>query len=160
MFYGVWLVFGMSIVKTVTIYPHVQTLSAWTSVSFVALVDETAMSLDFNDVTRYAWYIDGVPVENMQTASLTIEWETYTSLFPDEVHQDMSREVFVQAIQGDEIISDNARLEIDYQENVCGDTIVQYTSWEECDDGNMINGDGCNTSCLCEWICVSLIGQE
>ncbi|MBN2798575.1 MAG: DUF4215 domain-containing protein, partial [Deltaproteobacteria bacterium] len=32
----------------------------------------------------------------------------------------------------------------------CGDGIAE--SWEECDDGNNVNGDGCSTSCLDETI--------
>jgi cysteine-rich repeat protein len=35
----------------------------------------------------------------------------------------------------------------------CGDGIVQATSGEECDDGNTVNGDGCETDCTATPVC-------
>jgi cysteine-rich repeat protein len=29
----------------------------------------------------------------------------------------------------------------------CGDGIVQMDAGEQCDDGNHVNGDGCNADC-------------
>ncbi len=39
----------------------------------------------------------------------------------------------------------------------CGDGIVDFATGEECDDGNAINGDGCNASCEVEsgWGCLT-----
>jgi len=34
--------------------------------------------------------------------------------------------------------------------NICGDGIVTIDIWEECDDGNTENGDGCSSSCVLE----------
>lgn len=34
-------------------------------------------------------------------------------------------------------------------QNSCGDTVIHF-GLEECDDGNLMNGDGCSTSCRIE----------
>jgi len=38
---------------------------------------------------------------------------------------------------------------------VCGDTFWNSTSGEQCDDGNLLTGDGCDGSCMIEatWEC-------
>ena len=30
----------------------------------------------------------------------------------------------------------------------CGDTVLNLTAGEECDDGNTMDGDGCDATCL------------
>jgi len=37
---------------------------------------------------------------------------------------------------------------------VCGDTFIQLSNNEECDDGNTANGDGCSASCVLENVTV------
>jgi len=34
--------------------------------------------------------------------------------------------------------------------NRCSDGYVKYTEGEECDDGNLIYGDGCDSRCMIE----------
>ena len=40
---------------------------------------------------------------------------------------------------------------------MCGDGSLQSSNGEQCDDGNLSNGDGCSSSCLIEtgWACTS-----
>ena len=33
----------------------------------------------------------------------------------------------------------------------CGNNLIEAEKGEECDDGNLINGDGCNSSCIIEY---------
>lgn len=44
-------------------------------------------------------------------------------------------------------------------DSVCGDYLV--SAKEGCDDGNAVNGDGCNANCQIEerWKCENLAGQ-
>ena len=35
-------------------------------------------------------------------------------------------------------------------DNHCGNSVIEYHLGEECDDGNLINGDGCSDKCLLE----------
>ena len=46
---------------------------------------------------------------------------------------------------------------IDLQLNGCGDGLKKARNGEACDDGNLISGDGCSSSCLVEflWTCTS-----
>mmetsp|Transcript_22180 Transcript_22180/g.21412 ORF Transcript_22180/g.21412 Transcript_22180/m.21412 type:complete len:221 (+) Transcript_22180:1575-2237(+) len=39
--------------------------------------------------------------------------------------------------------------------NLCGDSYVYFTVGEECDDGNIVSGDGCSDLCILEpwWTC-------
>merc|ERR1719471_133745 len=32
----------------------------------------------------------------------------------------------------------------------CGDGVLDNAAGEQCDDGNLVDGDGCNSSCMCE----------
>jgi cysteine-rich repeat protein len=41
-------------------------------------------------------------------------------------------------------------LDIDLSAPTCGDGIVQYADGEQCDDGNMVSGDGCSSTCQLE----------
>lgn len=108
----------------------------------------------------YAWYINGVALEGVETASLNIEWETYTALFPNEKHEDIQKEIVVETVVEDTLISDKAHFYVDYEDNIsCGDGVVQYDQWEECDDGNIDDVDGCSATCLCEGMCISLLIQ-
>jgi len=38
-------------------------------------------------------------------------------------------------------------------ESICGDSELNTTAGEECDDGNTTNGDGCDSSCQSEAVC-------
>ena len=42
----------------------------------------------------------------------------------------------------------NIQKRIVYAASICGNNIVEET--EQCDDGNLINGDGCNAGCQYE----------
>lgn len=42
---------------------------------------------------------------------------------------------------------------------VCGDGIVTYSAGEQCDDGNLIDGDGCSSLCLWEHEIIEIEGE-
>ena len=156
LFYSFTVAFSMGIAHTLILSSDDPVLSVQSSAHFVTHIDGKK-----DEKRVYTWYIDGVPLEWVQTASLDIQRDIYTNLFPNEPHQDIEKEVIVKTLIQDQIMSDSTSLYVDYEEDtygICGDGIVQ--AWEECDDGNSDDGDGCSATCLCEWMCVSLLLQR
>ena len=53
-------------------------------------------------------------------------------------------------------------LHYSYGQGFCGDGIVEYSSGEECDDGNVRDSDGCNMQCKKEDVfhCTGALGDR
>jgi cysteine-rich repeat protein len=114
----------------------------------LAQVDNT-----FGDVD-YDRYIDGVSLDGISTQWLDLTWETYAFLFPEDNDAIVTRTLMVTATDQLWVSSDTASVSIVY-ESICGDGILMST--EECDDGNLVVGDGCSEQCMCEGMCTSLL---
>jgi cysteine-rich repeat protein len=76
--------------------------------------------------------------------SLTVETEANTDYF-----------VFVDGFSGEQ---GAYRLDVTFTPSVCGNGAVE--AGEECDDGNIVAGDGCSAQCAFESACAGLAEME
>ena len=150
--YICWMITFAAVYTHLAIYPSVLVVEAWDNVTFVAHTE-----IANEEEVVYSWSIDGVTIQNIETKWLDLSWDEYISYFPRDAEEERTRTVTVATIVEEELVTDSAQLNITHQEDwwYCGNGIIDLG--EECDDGNLVNGDACNEICLCEWMCMSLL---
>ena len=151
------VVLAMNSIKTIQLIPSTQSVQSGTSF---------AVHTDHQDEDLiYAWAIDGVLLSGISTSSLAVEWDVYATIFPHDMDGDSTRTITVATMDDDgQLYAGEGMLVVDHSilscvsPGICGDGNVDM--WEECDDMNTIDSDGCSSTCLCEWVCISLIIQD
>jgi len=149
-------------VDTVTLSPSSVIVSPWDTIVVTSVLSWAT------GTSSYARSIDWTPVATQTWATLTLDWWTYVWLFPTDATQAATRVVSLTVTDSSNSESWSASLVIEqvmivspvtpvtssnrifWWDNYCGDWIIKIDLWEECDDWNGKNWDGCSINCVCE----------